>query len=77
MTDAMSALLDKGILGIIVVILIGAVVFLYKQVNDKQKEKDELQEKRIAESREGIKAIEQNTNTLETLTEVLRAQRNA
>lgn len=60
-----KALLDQGILGIIVLLLIGAVVFLYKKVND-------VQEKRIAESREGIKAVEQNTNTLDTLTEVLR-----
>lgn len=33
---------------------------------------DEVNEKRIAESREVVKTIEQNTNTLEILTEVVR-----
>ncbi len=74
--QAVTVLLDKGLLGAITIILIGVVVFLYNQVQKKQTEKDELQEKRIAESREGIKAIEQNTNTMETLTEVLKATRN-
>lgn len=60
-----KALLEQGILGIVILLLIGAVVFLYKKVN-------EVQEKRIAESREGIKAVEQNTNTLDTLAQVLR-----
>jgi len=70
-----EALFEKGVLGIVVIMLLTAVVYLYKQVNEKQKEKDELQEKRIAESRESVKAIEQNTNTIETLTEVLKVQR--
>lgn len=73
--NAVTVLLDKGLLGAITLILISAVIYLYKQINEKQKEKDELQEKRIAESRESVKAIEQNTNTIETLTEVLKAQR--
>ena len=38
----------------------------------KDKKLDEVNEKRIAENRECLKAIEQNTNTMETLTEVLR-----
>lgn len=62
--------LKQGVLGLIIVALGFAVVFLYRKVN-------EIQEKRIAEAREGIKAVEQSTNTLETLTEVLRAQGRA
>ena len=56
---------NQGIFGIIILALGYGFVRLWNQ-------KDELQEKRIAESRESIKAIEQNTNTLETMTEVLR-----
>jgi predicted histidine transporter YuiF (NhaC family) len=65
MDNVTKALLEQGVLGLVIVLLIGAVVFLYKKVN-------EVQEKRIVESRESIKAIEQSTNTLDTLTEVLR-----
>lgn len=74
--DFSKAFLEQGLLGAIVLALIAAVIFLYNQVNKKQMEKDGIQEKRIAESRESIKAIEQNTNTLETLTEVFKATKN-
>ena len=58
----------EGILGLIIVALGFAVIYLFKQYRD-------IQEKRIAESRETTKAIEQNTNTLETLGELLRDRR--
>lgn len=70
MDSVTKALIEFGLGGIFIVMLAGAVVFLYKKVN-------EIQEKRIAESRESIKAIEQNTNTLETMTEVLRERSKA
>lgn len=57
--------LDQGVLGLVIVALGFAVWRLWLKYDD-------IQEKRIAEAREGIKAIEQSTNTLETLTEVLR-----
>jgi len=41
----------------------------------KDKKLDEVNEKRIAESRETVKAIEQNTNTLESLSDVLKDRR--
>lgn len=63
-----NGFLNQGVLGLVVVALGFAVWLLWRQVND-------IQEKRIAEMREGVKAVEQNTNTLETLTEVLRATR--
>lgn len=56
---------EQGLMGMVILALGFGFYKLWGQ-------KDELQEKRIAESRESIKAIEQNTNTLETLTEVLR-----
>lgn len=65
MDEVTKGFLEQGILGLIIVALGFAVVMLYRKVND-------IYEKRIAESRESIKAIEQNTNTLETMTEVLR-----
>jgi hypothetical protein len=56
---------EQGVFGMIILALGYGFVRLWNQ-------KDELQEKRVAESRESIKAIEQNTNTLDTMTEVLR-----
>lgn len=66
MTDAaITVLLQYGLAGVGLLALGIAYV-------RKDKKLDEVNEKRIAEARESIKAIEQNTNTLETLTEVLR-----
>jgi len=66
MTDAaIGILLQYGLAGVGLLALGIAYV-------RKDKKLDETQEKRIAESRETVKAIEQNTNTLEMLTEVIR-----
>lgn len=65
MDKAIDLFLDKGILGAIIIVLGVTVLALARKYN-------EIQEKRIVESREAIKTIEQNTNTLETMTEVLR-----
>lgn len=62
---AITELIKLGLPGIVILAL--ALAYLRKD-----QKIDEINEKRIAESRESIKAIEQNTNTLETLTEVLR-----
>lgn len=58
-------LLQMGLAGIVIL----ALGFAYIRKDQKL---DEIQEKRIAEAREAIKAIDQTTNALETLTEVLR-----
>jgi hypothetical protein len=65
MDSVVKGFLDQGVLGLVIIALGVAVVALAKAYNA-------IQEKRIAESREAIKAIEQNTNTLDTMTEVLR-----
>lgn len=65
MDQVFSILLQNGLPGVIIVALLYAVGKLWVANN-------EIQEKRIAESRDSIKAIEQNSNTLETMTEVLR-----
>lgn len=68
MTEAaVTILLQYGLAGVGLLAMGLALV-------KKDKQLDSVQEKRIAEARESIKAIEQNTNTLETLTEVLRAR---
>lgn len=67
MQPVINGFLQQGVLGLVVVGLGFAVWILYNKIND-------IQEKRIAETRESVKAIEQSTNTLDTLTEVLRAQ---
>jgi hypothetical protein len=70
MTDAIvTALLPLGLPGIMIIVL-------GWQYSKKDTKLEEANEKRIAEAREAIKAIEQNTNTLETLTEVLRDRKN-
>lgn len=65
MDKVIAGFLEQGVLGIVIIGLGYAVVKLWTKY-------DEVQEKRIAESRDAIKAIEQNSNTLETMTEVLR-----
>lgn len=70
MDEVVAAFLKQGVLGLVVLALGYAVYYLFNQYKD-------IQEKRIAENRETTKAIEQNTNTLETLSEVLRERRNS
>ena len=62
---AITELLKLGLPGVVILALAYAYV-------SKDKKLDETNEKRIAEARETVKVIEQSTNTLETLTEVLR-----
>ena len=70
MDKVIDAFQKEGILGFIIIALGLTIVYLFKQYK-------EIQEKRIAENRETTKAIEQNTNTLETLSEVLRHRLNS
>lgn len=65
MDAAIKGFLEHGVLGLVIVVLLYAIGKLWSKYDD-------VQEKRIVESREAIKAIEANTNTLETMTEVLR-----
>ena len=65
MQPVIDGLLQQGLPGLIIITLGFACYKLYNKY-------DEVQEKRIAESREVVKAIEQNTNTMDTLTELLR-----
>lgn len=60
-----AILLSYGLPGVVIMAL--AIGYLRKDAK-----LDEVNEKRIAESREVVKTIEQNTNTLEILTEVVR-----
>lgn len=62
---AITELLKLGLPGIVIL----ALAYAYLRKDNKI---DEINEKRIAEARESVKAIEQSTNALETLTEVLR-----
>lgn len=62
---SISELIKLGLPGIVILALGTAYLRKDKQLAD-------INEKRIAESRETIKAIEQSTNTLESLVEVLK-----
>lgn len=65
MDSVVKGFLDQGVLGLVIIAL-GTISWrLWSKY-------DEIQEKRIAESRESIKAIEQNTNSMDTLAELLR-----
>ena len=64
-----QALLNYGAPGIIIAALLAAIARLDKR-------NEAIQEKRIAENREAIKVLEQNTNALDTLTEVIRERKN-
>jgi hypothetical protein len=70
MTDAaITQLLGMGFPGVVILAL--AIAY-----NKKDKKLEETNEKRVAEAREAIKIIEQSTNTIETLTEVVRGRGN-
>lgn len=62
---AITELVKLGLPGIVILAL--GIGYMRKDAK-----LDEVNEKRIAEGRETVKAIEQNTNMLETLTELLR-----
>ncbi len=65
MDKVVQGFLDQGVLGLLIISMGFVIWRLWSKY-------DEVQEKRIAEARESVKAVEQNTNTLETMTEVLR-----
>lgn len=70
MADALiGPLLQYGLAGICII----ALGFAYIRKDQKL---DEINEKRVAEARESIKAIETATSTLETLTEILRDRKS-
>lgn len=62
---AITELIKLGLPGIVILAL--AYAYLRKDAKI-----DEINEKRIAEARESVKAIEQSTNALEGLTDILR-----
>ncbi len=68
--ETIAELLKMGLPGIAIIAL-GVVAY------KKDAKVDELNEKRIAENREMIKTIEQNTNSIETFAEVLRERKNS
>jgi hypothetical protein len=70
MTEAaITQLLGMGFPGTVIL----ALAIAYR---NKDKKLEETNEKRVSESREAIKIIEQSTNTIETLTEVVRGRGN-
>jgi hypothetical protein len=62
---AITELIKLGLPGIVIL----ALAYAYLRKDNKI---DEINEKRIAEARESVKAIEQSTNALEGLTDILR-----
>lgn len=70
LTGSIDGLLQLGLPGIIIIGLAFVCWRLFKLYTD-------IQEKRIVEAREGVKAIEQNTAALEHLAEVIRTRREA
>lgn len=67
LTGSVDGLLNLGVAGIAVIGLAFVVWRLWKAY-------DAVQEKRIAEARESVKALESNTSALEGLTEIVKAR---
>lgn len=67
MDQAIAVLLQNGLSGVAIVILLFVIKNLYNQ-------NSELQEKRIAEMQKNILIIEQNKVALETLTQILKVK---
>lgn len=67
MEQVVAILLQNGLSGVVIVILLFVVKNLYAQIG-------ELQEKRIIEMSKNILIIEQNKNAIETLTQILRGR---
>lgn len=69
LTGSIDKLLQLGLPGVVIIALGFVCWRLFKLYAD-------TQEKRIAEGREAVKAIEQNTAALENLSDVIRARRS-
>lgn len=67
MDQVVAILLQNGLSGVVIVILLFVVKNLYAQIG-------ELQEKRLLEMQKNILIIEQNKVALETLTKILQAK---
>jgi hypothetical protein len=63
-----ETLLALGLPGIVIIGLGYAVFNLFKLYTD-------VQEKRIGEAREGVKALETNTSALESLSDLIRERK--
>lgn len=74
--EVIEGFAKQGLLGLVILALGWYIMTLRADVKAKDTKLEEANEKRIAEAREGIKAIEQNTNTLDTLAEVLKARQS-
>ena len=68
MDEATKYLVGQGVLGVVCIILLVALRTIFMRLM-------ESQEKRIAEGREGVAAVERNTSALTALTEVIKASR--
>jgi hypothetical protein len=71
--EVIDGFLKQGVLGLVILGLIAAIVALRKDNKELQTKYEANTEKRIAEARESIKVIEQNTSAFETFGEVLKA----
>lgn len=67
-SGSIDSLLQLGLPGVVIIIL-GFVAWRLHKLYA------ETQEKRIAEGREAVKAIEQNSAALDNLSEVIRSRR--
>lgn len=68
LTGSIDQLLQLGLPGIIILALAWVAWRLFRRY-------DEIQEKRIAEGREGIEALNTNTAALEALTSLIKDRR--
>lgn len=69
MDQILPALLEKGILGVIIIVLLLVARTLY---NDQQKSQEQRIEETRAHGMRSIEAIEKNTSVLTSLTELIK-----
>ena len=68
-------LLAEGLPGVIIIILCGVIIFLYREITKRDKFIADLQEKRIECATDTVKALGASATALEILTDTIRDRR--
>lgn len=71
-TGSTNVLLQYGALGVLTLFACICTVILYRALQDKVRDINDLQEKRIAEAKANIQALHDNTSALNELTKVVQ-----
>jgi hypothetical protein len=70
-----SAWLDKGTLGLVILMLLGALGVVWTRMGEKEKRISDLQDARVADAREQTRQLYDATATLKTAMDLIKAGR--